>query len=168
MQIGNILIPLDWNERIFTACRLRFLTTSTHFIHPHSPGGKNGCWGKKRQDISPRDAVERYDMRYAVLFDAGGFLGKGFRLKEKLVHLVDFDVVGIGHRLMTYANDIKVNEMNEFFFQPKPLAEKAARIKQYGITHVITLDGITGTDILPLLAPPPVFTAGGVRVYEVR
>ncbi|HLD25258.1 MAG TPA: hypothetical protein VJB96_05065 [Patescibacteria group bacterium] len=73
-----------------------------------------------------------------------------------------------GHRLMTYANDIKVYEMNEFFFQPKPLAEKAARIKQYGITHVITLDGITGTDILPLLAPTPVFTAGGVRVYEVR
>src|SRR3989344_5503389 len=101
MQIGNILIPLDWNERIFTACRLRFLTTSTHFIHPHSPGGKNGWWGKKRQDISPRDAVERYDMRYAVLFDAGGFLGKGFRLKEKLVHLVDFDVVGIGHQAMT-------------------------------------------------------------------
>lgn len=72
-----------------------------------------------------------------------------------------------GHRLMTWANDIKVYEMNEFFFQPKPLSEKAGRIKQYGITHVITLDNITGTDILPLLAPTPVFTSGGVRVYEV-
>lgn len=73
-----------------------------------------------------------------------------------------------GHKLMTYANDIKVYEMNEFFFQPKPLSEKEARIKQYRITHVITLDGITGTDMLPLLASTPVFVSGGVRVWETR
>lgn len=73
-----------------------------------------------------------------------------------------------GHRLMTYANDIKVYEMNEFFFHPKPLSEKAGRIQQYGITHVVTLNGITGMDILPLLAPTPAFTSGGVKVYEVR
>ncbi len=73
-----------------------------------------------------------------------------------------------GHRLMTYVNDIKVYEMNEFFFQPVPIEKKSARIKQYGITHVITLDGITGIDILPLLAPTPAFIVGGVRVWEVR
>lgn len=73
-----------------------------------------------------------------------------------------------GHRLMTYANDIKVYEMNEFLFWNVPLENKATRISQYGITHVITLDGITGIDIIPLLAPTPAFVSGGVKVYGVR
>lgn len=73
-----------------------------------------------------------------------------------------------GHKLMTWANDVKVYEMNEFFFSQVSLDQKAKRLAQYHVTHVITLDGITGTDILPLLQDTPEFVARGVRVYRVR
>ncbi len=73
-----------------------------------------------------------------------------------------------GHRLVTYANDAKIYEMNEFFFSGVPLERKAMRLRQYGVTHVVTLVGITGSDILPLFAPEPDYRAGGVRVWRVR
>lgn len=73
-----------------------------------------------------------------------------------------------GHRLMTYANDVKVYEMNQFFYYPVSLRKKEELLKRYRVTHVVTLEGITGEDFAVLLAPTPAFTSGGVRVYETK
>lgn len=73
-----------------------------------------------------------------------------------------------GHRLMTYENDQKIGELNAFLYWNEPMVDKERLIRKYGITHVVTMDGITGEDVKSVLHPVPEFRSGSVSVYRVR
>ncbi len=69
---------------------------------------------------------------------------------------------------MTYKNEEKIREMNAFLYWNESDDAKKAVIKKYGITHVVTMDGITGEDLKTILEPDPRYRSGSVSVYRVR